>query len=486
MSRFRYIAVSCCMAWGSLLLAQGNALNVSDLDIIESDMDFGFADDFATDEFDEGFEENFFLDGSLEQPANEMFFNQFEEPNNSFFNPIDMTNNFMTDSSFRTIDQDIGPIVQMIESPNLFAGAPPIPGSLRIMARGEAPEEYRVRMGDTLFDICDQLLDEPGYWPKLWALNPYIRNPHFIYPGMVLRFYPGDEETPPFLQVVLEDDVLPIDRGQLSEDELLRQDMSGLLTRSELPDRTPVIGADEVQAFPEMDEAFVTHGSIFQPTEIRVMIPAFFFERRVDSLGEVVGGTSGSMLIDRDQTVVIRSRGEISSSTGYSVVRYSGQVDHPKSGRFVAYRYEFIGQVEIINQIEGQLFSAKVLLNRLGLQPGDLLIPYQTVRREVPLRAAGKNGNGQAVIGFEQPFLKMGGRGSFVMLETSSDPVTSGETLNIYQNVQRTATSFSASSLPEFRKRIATAHIIETFGPAAVAYILEDRREVRIGDDTGD
>ena len=50
--------------------------------------------------------------------------------------------------------------------------------------------------------ICDQLLDDPEYWPKLWSLNPYIRNPHFIWPGMRLRFYSGDVDAPPILTVV--------------------------------------------------------------------------------------------------------------------------------------------------------------------------------------------------------------------------------------------------------------------------------------------
>ena len=43
-----------------------------------------------------------------------------------------------------------------------------MPGTLRVLSEEEAPEEYIVEPGDTLFDICDQLLDEGSYWPKLW------------------------------------------------------------------------------------------------------------------------------------------------------------------------------------------------------------------------------------------------------------------------------------------------------------------------------
>lgn len=42
---------------------------------------------------------------------------------------------------------------------------------------------YIVEEGDTLWDICDQFFDDPHFWPTLWAFNPQITNPHWIYPG---------------------------------------------------------------------------------------------------------------------------------------------------------------------------------------------------------------------------------------------------------------------------------------------------------------
>jgi hypothetical protein len=34
---------------------------------------------------------------------------------------------------------------------------------------------------------------------------------------MALRFYPGSEESPPFLRVVSEDDIVPVDKKLVSE-----------------------------------------------------------------------------------------------------------------------------------------------------------------------------------------------------------------------------------------------------------------------------
>ncbi|NBQ54698.1 MAG: LysM peptidoglycan-binding domain-containing protein, partial [Proteobacteria bacterium] len=106
---------------------------------------------------------------------------------------------------------------------NDFAGAPPVPGTRRVLAAGEAPEDYTVQRGDTLFDICEQLLGEARYWPKLWALNPEIKNPHFVFPGMKIRFYPGDPEVPPYLLVSTEDEALPVDQGPVAPEDLVIQ-----------------------------------------------------------------------------------------------------------------------------------------------------------------------------------------------------------------------------------------------------------------------
>jgi hypothetical protein len=422
------------------------------------------------------------MDQPLDQPMDQ-FMDQPAAPADDglFMDPAPAVD----DKDFRTPANDPLPEVQKIEEPNLFAGAPPVPGTLRNMADGEAPEEYRVRMGDTLFDICDQLLDEPGYWPKLWALNPYIKNPHFIYPGMRLRFYPGDEESPPYLRVVTEDDMVPVDKGQLEEKELVREDLTGLLTKAELPNRTKVLGAEEVRSFPEMDEAYIMEGSIFSPDSIKVTLPAFVFEDEIDELGVVVGGTAGSILMDRGQDIIVEQEETLQQGTSYSVVRPSKKLYHPKNGNFVGYRYEFIGQIEVKRSLQDDLFAARVLLNRLGIRPGDKLISYRSVRRDVPLGVNGQAGQGNVVVGFDQPFLEVGGRGSFVLFETKSQPLSVGQSVAIFQNVKKSATTFIADQLPAYRKRVATAHIIEKFGPAAVGYIVNDRFEVRIGDDTG-
>lgn len=60
--------------------------------------------------------------------------------------------------------------------------------------KADHPERYIVKKGDTLWDISGHFLQKPWLWPRLWHLNPQVRDPHWIYPGDVLRLVWVDGE----------------------------------------------------------------------------------------------------------------------------------------------------------------------------------------------------------------------------------------------------------------------------------------------------
>ncbi len=379
---------------------------------------------------------------------------------------------------------DIRSRIKKISEPNLFAGAPPNPGVMRNLATGEAPEEYLVHEGDTLYDICDQLIDEAKYWPKLWSFNPTITNPHFVYPGMRLRFYAGDDSSPPFLQVITEDDILPVAKGKVSESELVREDIAGMLMRSEIPANMKIIEPDELRGMGRIDAMFVDAGGRYNLDSKPVLIPAFIVEDELDELGEVVGGSAGSFLVDKGQQTIVKQTGGLKVGTTYSVVRLGSKIfsaDHSKVG----WRYEFIAQLKLEAQDkdDDDVFKGSVLFNRLGIQPGDILISYRSVKRRVPTdpSAEGK-GLQQEVVAFSEPRSYLGGRGAFVFIDQSLGKLQEKETYNIIQNVKVAATEIMKDRLPDTDSRVARVYILDVSGAAALGYITHDSFEVRLGD----
>jgi hypothetical protein len=60
--------------------------------------------------------------------------------------------------------------------------------SMSVPIADDAPSQYVVKRGDTLWGISAMYLKDPWYWPEIWYVNPNVANPHLIYPGDVLYF----------------------------------------------------------------------------------------------------------------------------------------------------------------------------------------------------------------------------------------------------------------------------------------------------------
>ncbi|MFY9179406.1 MAG: LysM peptidoglycan-binding domain-containing protein [Venatoribacter sp.] len=58
----------------------------------------------------------------------------------------------------------------------------------------DAPSQYIVKKGDTLWGISEKFTDNPWQWPEIWHQNNQIENPHLIFPGDEISLIKVDGE----------------------------------------------------------------------------------------------------------------------------------------------------------------------------------------------------------------------------------------------------------------------------------------------------
>ena len=111
----------------------------------------------------------------------------------------------------------------------------------QVQIRSDAPAQYEVVEGDTLWDISGRFLEDAWLWPEVWELNPQIENPHLIYPGDVIALeYSADGP----LLTLRRGGAGPSDSGGLRTVRLSPQ----IRTQS-LNNAIPAIPLDKISAF---------------------------------------------------------------------------------------------------------------------------------------------------------------------------------------------------------------------------------------------
>lgn len=365
--------------------------------------------------------------------------------------------------------------LKSIPLPNEFSGKPPVPGTLGVLEVGDAPAHYTVNEGDTLFDICDQLLSEPGYWPKLWALNPEIRNPHYIWPGMVLRFYPGNDSLPPFLEI--QDDIhltpVAVEQDYIVEDLLV----------ADLPKEEEEIVRYLPSSFHFTEWDQITHlsGDQFEAEDPRVVksmtarLPFFMYQSPPDPLGRVMG-----IFHATDATIqegIIRHSQSMQIGQTYSVIRRGRIIYHPKKiAHRIGYLYHNVGVIKTTQKKAKQnniAFTSKALWTTI--LPGDIIVELKTSQYRLPFTNRNSGQDSDATVVALEKDSSIASAGQFIVLDNTS--LSMGSSVALYR-------LRSLANRPSYRQpfRYGTARVLNVSDGGTIAYVVYSDYAVRIGD----
>jgi hypothetical protein len=327
-----------------------------------------------------------------------------------------------------------------------------------------------VKRGNTLWDIARMYLNDPFQWPEIYRYNrDVVEDPHWIYPGEVLRIPGADGADPVVDTVIVADTVEQSDdparrdgptvftpQGQPARERAYRHADSTVVVEEET---TPVVRPGQVAAAPWVDRVGGPreHGQVFRSRELTATEHSADrgpFQLHEEILFEPPGGVTvrlGDRYVAYEHGPIVEGVGQLMVPTGIiEVVRLPERIRGP--GRDVA------GVAKIV-----RLFRSLREPNRLIPFDPTLAVVSGRARRMLPQGAPIAN-VASVVNENVLPSLQ-----SYIVIDASSREVRVGDEFTIFE--PRRSGAEGEPTLPE--TPIGVAQVVRATPQGSTAIVIK-------------
>jgi len=239
---------------------------------------------------------------------------------------------------------------------------------------------YTIKKGDTLWDISSRFLKDPFLWPKLWERNPYITNPHWIYPGNPVRLTAVE---PVKKEEVKEE---PKTAAEEKPKEMVKEP-EAKQAEPAAPEKKPEAVAEEKPAPAEQKPAVAVEKPALveeKPGYFREIRSAgFMSDVEYRGIGIVLESKEGKNLMSAGDIIYLAFKTSEPVLVGniYTVFRAAEDIRHPVTGKRIGRKYNIIGNIQLIDQ-QSSFFTAKVIESFDAIVKGDFIQPYSKEKME--------------------------------------------------------------------------------------------------------
>jgi hypothetical protein len=334
--------------------------------------------------------------------------------------------------------------------------------SMSVPIASDAPDEYVVKKGDTLWDISAVFLRDPWYWPEIWYVNPQVANPHLIYPGDVLRLVYIDGKPR-----------ITMERGQTVH-------LSPQMRSEPLDSAIPAIPYDILMDF--------------------VGRPQIMSKDEVKDAPYVVGIRDRHLIGSSENEVYSRGIESAQPDSRYTILHIGDELHDPDDGDLLGYMTYYTGTGEVVQadnragrQARDRMTHLKVVETGREILQGDKLFPAATDFGDafVPSAPSDTNLDGQ-VIAIHDGVWTAGKYQVLALNRGKKHGLEPGNVVAIFQRGEEVRDRYSGSTwrsmatnyekvrLPS--ERNASAMVFKVYDRMSYGLVMESTSAITVGD----
>lgn len=308
----------------------------------------------------------------------------------------------------------------------------------------DAPDQYTVQAGDTLWGIAGRFLREPWRWPELWRMNAaQVRNPHLIYPGQLLLL---DRRGP----------TLALARA-LGDAQVRLQPR---VHEEALPSAVPAIPLQAIEPFLSrphiVDNAGLAHAATIVATETSRMLTAS---------GDTVFATAIAAGID-----------------AWQIFRPARALRDPQSGEIIAWEADYLGTAHVSAHGDPAVLQIVSAVEEIGV--GDRLLPSEHSRLFAQPPHAPAHALDGRIVAIQRGVSETGPLGVVALNLGTAHGLEPGHVLALQRArgevVHRGEDGPQHFALPE--QTYGLALVFRVFERIAYALVMESDGQVSVGD----
>ena len=351
----------------------------------------------------------------------------------------------------------------------------------------DAPGQVTVETGDTLWDICAKFLGNSWFWPKVWKINLHLPNPHWIYPGNIVRLLPTAAEVAQTSgPAVPASQGAAINTGAGVEFDITDENTErNIMAIESIEDSSVEEDSGEVYQMGGLSRRDIYTkilNSLSKSNTFRR--EGFVSAKDLKASGKITNSPLEHHYLTKGNKVYLDLEKKPSAvGSPYQIYRIEGEVEHPESGDLVGYKVRILGKL-VLSSIGDNPLTGTIVESYSEITRGDLVRPWKDPYRRMERRQNTKNVTGYIIDQLGDSFYLS--QLAMVYLDKGlNDGVQEGNTLVVTRRGDGlTFTNYDSpyenEELP--KEDVAQCVVLSAGTNTASAVVIKSSLEIKAGD----